>query len=470
MKTTNLFKVAALFLFVGMFTACVQDDDYSIPTDLGVIENRNLTDLVASSTELSIQQVKDLFVAGAGATEVTSDVYVKGYVSSSDEGGNFYKEIFIQDSPSNPTAAIKIAVDATDLFAKYNFGREVYINLKDMYVGESREDDGVIAIGEFMNIDGEVEPIRENAATVKMLRSAVSETIVPLSVTLSAVNAGHIGMFVVADVQFPTSLAGELFVDAQDSFDTTRAMEFCNGFDYSTFSLETSTFAAFKDIPLPTNAGTVAGVINNNYNGTSMVMVLNNIEDVVFNDTRCSLLDINNFTNLFTEDFESMTPYASVTGNGWTNYMETGGYSWQVRPTNDSGNSGSQIAQMSAYNSGDASNIAWLISPSVDLDAQGIEFLTFQSSNSFSDNSELEVLISTDWDGTTANVTSATWTALPASVVTDGEFYQNWVTSGSVELTGYTGTAYIAFKYTGGDVNDFTGTFEIDNYSLLVEI
>ena len=43
MKTKNLFKVAALFLFVGMFTACVQDDDYSVPTDLGVIENRNLS-------------------------------------------------------------------------------------------------------------------------------------------------------------------------------------------------------------------------------------------------------------------------------------------------------------------------------------------------------------------------------------------------------------------------------------------
>ncbi len=472
MKMKTIIKLVSVVLFLGTFTACVQDDNYNIPADLGVVENKNLTALLANSTELTIQQVKDIFTAGSGeAQQITSNVYVKGYVSSSDESGNFYREFFIQDASENPTAAIKIAIDMRDIFSKYNFGREIYIDLKDLYVGEVRSGDGVVAIGENKNIDEEVINFRQNVATVKVLRSSLTETMVGLPLDLAGISTSNIGMFITVEAQFIASLAGELYVDSADSFDTTRGLEFCNGFDYSNFLLETSTFANFRNLPLPTNSGTISGVINNNYNGSYMVLALNDIADVKFNDTRCNLLDIANFSPLFTEDFEAMTNNATISGGGWTNHMETGGSNWRIRTSNDSGNSGSKIASMGAYNSGSPSNIAWLISPSIDLDAQGIEFLTFQTSNSFADGSELEVLISTDWDGTTANIATATWTILPANVVSDGEYYQNWVGSGSVELTSYSGTAYIAFKYIGGDnSSNMDGTYEIDNYTILTEI
>jgi hypothetical protein len=124
---------------------------------------------------------------------------------------------------------------------------------------------------------------------------------------------------------------------------------------------------------------------------------------------------------------------------------------------------------MSAFNSGDSSNVVWLITPSIDLDAQPVEFVNFQSSNSYSDNSELEFLISTDWDGSEATIGSATWTELPATIVSDSEYYQNWVDSGLIELSNFSGNANIAFKYTGADSNDFTGTFELDNFQVLIQ-
>ena len=64
---------------------------------------------------------------------------------------------------------------------------------------------------------------------------------------------------------------------------------------------------------------------------------------------------------------------------------------------------------------------------------------------------------------------SATWTELPATIVSDSEFYQNWVDSGLIELSDFSGNANIAFKYTGADSNDFTGTFELDNFQVLVQ-
>ena len=67
-----------------------------------------------------------------GATIIDTDVVIEGYVVSSDKSGNIYKSISIQDKYENPTAAIKIAVDQTDLYTKYNVGRKVYVNLKGL--------------------------------------------------------------------------------------------------------------------------------------------------------------------------------------------------------------------------------------------------------------------------------------------------------------------------------------------------
>ena len=96
------------------------------------------------------------------------------------------------------------------------------------------------------------------------------------------------------------------------------------------------------------------------------------------------------------------------------------------------------------------------------------KFINFQSSNSFSDNSDLELLISTDWNGTEAGVLSATWTALPGVIVSDSESFENWIDSSFVTLSPYSGTAYVAFRYTGGGTNN-TGTFEIDNFKVYAQ-
>ncbi|MFB1027841.1 MAG: choice-of-anchor J domain-containing protein [Flavobacteriaceae bacterium] len=155
-----------------------------------------------------------------------------------------------------------------------------------------------------------------------------------------------------------------------------------------------------------------------------------------------------------------------MSGN-WTNYIEEGSRDWIARTTTDTGNPGSRIAQISAYNSGDASTVSWLITPQIDLDAQEFEFFDFESSNSFSDGSELELLISTDWDGTDASVSSATWTSLPGTIVPDATYYKDWIYSGLVDLSPYSGNAHIAFKYTANSGN--TGTYEIDNVKVLVQ-
>ena len=469
MKTRNIFKTIFFIFAVGMiFTACVQDDDYSIPQ---VDElNNPAAGLVANIT---IPQLKAQVVSGE-ATQIVSDVIVKGFVVSSDRDGNFFKELYIQDASSNATSAIRIELELNDLYTQFNIGREIFIKLQGLYIGEG--DGDVITIGSLD--DDEVGRISENLASQVIVRSNNTETIVPNVVNFSDINDSHVGMMVrVENAQFASSLMGSPYVDPNDDFDTQRTMESCECEGSATnFILETSTFASFKNIILPSGNGAINGIISRDFSGDNLVMVVNSHNDVMFSDNvadRCSAdgIDTTGLSSSFMEDFESMSTGASVGGNGWTNFIEAGSRDWEVDFSSDSGNPSSKIASFGAFGSGEASNITWLISPGIDTDAQGLEVVTYETSNSFSDASELEVLISTDWDGNPANVLTATWENVTgcAGIVSDSEFFQNWV-PGSLSLEGYSGTAYVAFRYVGGDANsNFNGTYELDNFKVLVE-
>ena len=416
---------------------------------------------------ITIEQLKAQFNSGDDATEITSDIAVKGYVSSSDASGNFYKEFFIQNAAENPTDAVKISLNKVDSYNQFNIGREVYVSLKNLYLGEANVGDGVFTIGSSTNTNG-IAPLNANEVPMYLFRSSTTEIIVPKDVT--SLSSDDIGIFItVNNVEFIENEIGQPYVSPTDDYDTERTIQRCSDFDYTTFKLQTSAFALFQNNILPSGGGFISGIVSKTYSGDNYVLKLNSIADVQMDGSRCELLDINDFPPIFEDNFESYPNFSSLTGNGWTNYIEAGSVDWRVKTTSDNQNSGSKIAYMSAYNSGDSSNIVWLITPSIDLDAQGTEFINFKSSNTFSDNSELEVLISTDWDGSEATIESSTWSTLNANIVSDIEYYQNWVDSGLVDLSSFSGNAYITFKYIGSDDPSYDGTFEIDEFKVLVQ-
>ena len=347
-----------------------------------------------------------------------------------------------------------------DSYNRFNKGREVYIRLNPtfengapggLYIGEERTGNEVITIGGGTESDQygtTVTSLSQNQMNATMLRSEITAEIVPLNVQFSQISSDHIGMFVQIDnVEFEDNLDGLRYFDPSEDYDTQRTLQSCSGFSYSNMNIETSSFANFKNEMLPTGNGSIGGLVVKTYDGSSLVLALNTTDDVDFNGERCELLNVDDFNLLFEEDFEAYSNFDAISGD-WTNYIEEGTRDWIARTTTDTGNPGSRIAQISAYNSGDVSTVSWLITPGIDLDAQEFEFFDFESSNSYSDGSELELLISTDWDGTDAGVSSATWTSLPGTIVPDDTYYKDWVYSGLVDLSPYSGTAHIAFKYT----------------------
>ena len=467
MKKIKFRTFAAVIITCLVTVACVQDDDFTIPSSIGNEENENLTNLLsrieAGEVQLiTIDQLKAQFISDDEATEITSEIAVKGYVSSSDATGNFYKEFFIQDAAEDATSAIKISLNQVDSYNQFNMGREVYIYLKDLYLGEANGGDGVYTIGGDMNSDGEVEALTANEVPMYLFRSENSYTIVPKEV--SALSSNDVGIFVTLnDVEFTTSGVGQPYVSPTDDYDTQRTIQRCTGFNYSTFLMETSAFASFKNEILPSGGGSISGVVSKDYYGDNLVLALNTSDDVLMDGSRCELLDINDFTEIISEDFQSAIHNTNLDFPGWTNFAEEGAWVWRERVY-----SGNGYTEFSTWNSPDDVNIAWLISPGVDLDAQENEFLNFKMAQHHlqSDLNTAEVFISTDFNG--SNVLGATWISVSANLPNQSNSWYQFVDSGLIDLSSYSGTLHVAFKVTGsGTDQTLDGAYQLDDFTIL---
>jgi hypothetical protein len=445
MKLINTLSFFAFLTIINF--SCVQDDDYSVPASIGQEENANLNQLLAeiengSADLMTISQLKNFFVDGE-VNEIESNLVVKGYVSSSDYAGNFYKEFYMQDEIENPTAGIKVSINQVDSYNQFNVGREVYIKLQGLSIGETNSGDGVIAIGGGANEYGdEISEITENNAATCILRSSNSYSLVPLALNLSEINDMHIGVYVSGlSAQFASSLGGLTYVDPQEDYDTQRDLESC--VDAGTLKLETSAFSSFNDKMLPVEgSGTISGIITKDYFGDNRVMMLNTTDDVNFDSSRCD--------PLFSDDFSSNSL------NNWTVVNVEGEQTWEITPYGNPAPS----AKISGFSGGSNSNEDWLITSAIDLTSLTTVTLNFQSVVRYSGPS-LEVYVSTDYSGGNPS-SDGNWQELSVILDTDDSSWSSWTDSGNVDLSSYSGAnVFIGFKYVSTTSN--SATYEIDN-------
>jgi hypothetical protein len=474
MSNINKFLIGVL---IGIsFTACVQDDDYSIP-DTSIKE----PNIPASSitTFKAIVARYEQAVNGGNPTVLIrdeQDLYIEGYVISSDKGGNFFEELIIQNkidesNPDNdPRLGLKVEVNASSLYNTFEIGRKVYIKMNGLTIGLSN---GVIAIGK--GDSNQVKQIQASEYRDIIIRGTEVATITPKVTNIQDLTGKDENTLIQLDnmqvnrFDLASTYAGE----GTDEFDGFRILESCDS--GVSILLQTSTFADFKSLLVPQGKGTVKGVFSRDFGDDFNVFIINSTSDINFdNPQRCDPLELNcglaatyGTTNLFYEDFESQTNNRLIAGNGWTNYIETGTEGWEGYSSISSNASLGRSARVQSASSGDDSNITWLITPAINLTGKNDVTLRFKTSNSLADSSFLEVLYSLDWDGTQANITSATWGDLSAAyVVKDSDSFVPWFNSGNVDLSCATGTIHIAFKYTGSGQEAFDGVYELDEVSI----
>ncbi|WP_456438669.1 DUF5689 domain-containing protein [Psychroserpens sp.] len=470
MKTNKIFTLFTIIAMSFAVTSCVQDDDYSVPSSLNDEENELLNELLSgTATEVTFDHVKAMYLVefdpgDNAAVLIEEDIYIKGYVSSSDQTGNFFKEFYIQNSSSSPTGALKIAINIVDTYNQFNIGREVYVNLNGLYVGEQRIEDGVITIGGGSETDDfgtTVTRLNENQVEGNVLRAPITEVMEPLVITFSQITDNQVGLLVsIENVEFAANLAGEAYFDPIQTFDTQRTLQSCEGATYTEFNLETSSFADFKSLPLPIDNGTITAIVNKTFDGSQLILALNSPDDVNMSNTRCTLL-----TPIFIEDFQDAQDNSNLNTPGWVNFAEEGGELWTEQFF-----SGIGTAEFSSFSTGDSSNIGWLVSPGIDMDAQSGEVLSFKTAQHHldvdSDDNGIKVFVSTDFDG--SDVLGATWEEKTANFPNMDNAWYDLIGSGPIDLSSYTGTLHVAFRVTGsGNDSDLDGAFQIDDVAIV---
>ena len=176
----------------------------------------------------------------------------------------------------------------------------------------------------------------------------------------------------------------------------------------------------------------------------------------------------------FYEDFVSNTVDGDeIVLAGWTNFSETGTVKWKQGIYYSD-----KYAEFSGYQSGQPSNIGWLVSPAIEIqygENQNLAFDVAQAYVSSSANS-IELLISEDFDGT--NVSTATWTSIPfTKPPLDYDTNFDFFSSGLINLSDYLtdigpldppNVYHLAFKVkSSGTISSLDGTYEIDNVRIV---
>ena len=450
MKRFNLNKIAVLLVSLVVLTGCVKDDNFDVPS--GIDGSADYPNSEAVFNPLSGvlgafgSNGNEAFTFDA-AGETVTEKYTVGYVVSSDEGGNFYKQLVIQDAPENPTAAIVVQVDKNPMFTQYEFGRKVFVKLNGLTVGEGN---GVLQLG---RLDGdEIGRIPSTLVQDYIIRTDEVATIVPKEVTISEFSEALESQYIrLNDMQFNSNLVvgntTTFASESNDSFDGERLLESCA--TGSSVILSTSTFSDFKGLPLPANRGSIDGVLTRDYFDDFYTIYINTPEAINFdNDLRCD--------PLFEDDFSA--------GNldKWTPYNVTGTQEWYYNTFGNPDDS----ATMSGYAGGAQTNEDWLISLPIDLSNTPSAFLTFQTVKRYNGN-DIEVFYATDYNGGDPT-TDGTWVALSPTLDTNTGSWSSWTDSGSLDLSAAAGgNVFIAFKYTS--TSSAAATWEADNVKVSAE-
>lgn len=130
MKTIRLYTLAvATGMAAAIFSAC--QDDFDAPA----LDVPKAT-MTANTSILELKEQywsdADNYIDTVKLTASGEHVIIAGRVISSDESGNIFKSLVIQDA----TSALSMSIDANSMNNTYRIGQEVVIDMTDLYLGK----------------------------------------------------------------------------------------------------------------------------------------------------------------------------------------------------------------------------------------------------------------------------------------------------------------------------------------------
>ena len=306
MKLNALKPTAIALLSLFAITSCVKDDDYDIP-------NPNDEKTLPSFSG----QVVDFDTAiGKAATNVTTygaDEAIEGYVISSDEAGNFYQKIYIQNE--DKTKGVTVAINKTGLYTDFPLGAKVQLRLKGL---TSQINNGGVDFGSgiFQANNGRTSVGRMSEAIAKnhlFDKGGVRKTLAELakadaSINTLKVEANVNQLITLKGVHFKTEDVGKKM--HQKANDTRQGTDYTlTDAQGNTIPFRTSRYAKFKDEKVPAGTLDITGVLTKF--GQNWQFMISNYADIVINGGTSTSTQTNTQTNTTVETIEASSATAA---------------------------------------------------------------------------------------------------------------------------------------------------------------
>ena len=360
----------AMFAMALLFAGCDLEPDVApMPTFVGEA-NTTIAELLAMHTIRSEDSYDSI--------PVGSNIIICGYVSTSDEWGNNYKYINIEDA----TGGIQIKIDNKALYHKYSVGQRLYVKCDGLVLGDYRK---LPQLGLWAN--GSMQPIPSFKAYLYIFPDG-SPMGAPDPIVLTSIPAANDIPATMYNrrviLEGATFVEGGIATFSDPGASTSHDIKMTDG---STITLRTSNYATFASDILPVGTGEITGILTryNNY----VQLVINSPRDLVgfsLPVERQTVFSVN-YLNAFNEGWTQ-----SGNGNPWQTMVNNNFSGFFVNPA--------------------ANEDYYLISPAINLsntDSPELSF-THRAPQGFDPNTMM-CFYTPDYTG----VSSSLWIPLPLS-------------------------------------------------------
>lgn len=270
MKRPEETKIWITLCCIGVLFGCVKSREFDPP------EGVCFADLTSNAT---YSEVKNRYVDET--VQIQEDLIIEGYVISSDEKGNFFSVLNIQNNLSNPTEGFQIEIDMRDSHLFYPVGSKLYIKLKGLYLGKSKD---VFKLGGTFTSFGNTSVGRLPTSVMDQhIFVACNDKVAlePRELTIDELTPNLTNTLVkFSKVEIIEGELGQPFAVPRE--ETTRTLVDCQK---HTIELLNSGFSDFQSAELPAGNGSITGVLLREK--SDFKLAIRTLEDIDFEQMRC---------------------------------------------------------------------------------------------------------------------------------------------------------------------------------------
>ena len=338
MSRNSLLISLCIIAFAAMMTSCNKDyeaPEYKKPSYKGKTANKTIADIKAMHN-LESDQVDSI-------CKWDETFIVEAVVVSTDEGGNYYKSMVVQDA----TGGIEIELDRTGLYNDFPVGQKVYLICNGLVVGDYG---GLYQMGWIY--DGSVGRINSQFIDKYLIRDGLptpKDIPAPIEITtaggLAPENVNR--LVTLKNVVFEEAAMGQPFAD--DNAITNRNIASINGNKVTNMVVRTSNYAKFRSTRVPSTPCDLTGILTL-YNSTYQLMI--RVKE-----------DIKALPQYEEKLIKDLTFNENSLNGEWKAYSSEGSEGWKFQKTSSD--------QFVYHLQASTACEDWLVSPEISLSSTG---------------------------------------------------------------------------------------------------